>query len=153
MIREVTFEKTTYNDLPFKFEAGTPNIADVIGFSAAIDYIKSWDKNSMASYEHGLLEYGVKKLSEIDGLRFIGTAKEKISILSFTMENIHPFDVGMMLDASGIAVRTGHHCTQPLMDFFNIEGTVRASLSIYNTKEEIDIFAEKLKRIVKIKSK
>jgi len=153
MIREVTFEKTTYNDLPFKFEAGTPNIADVIGFSVAIDYIKSWDKNSMASYEHGLLDYGVKKLSEIDGLRFIGTAKDKISILSFTLENIHPFDVGMMLDASGIAVRTGHHCTQPLMDFFKIEGTVRASLSIYNTKEEIDIFAEKLKRIVKIKSK
>jgi len=152
MIKEVTFEKTTYNDLPFKFEAGTPNIADVIGFSSAIDYINSIDKKSVLEYEQGLLAYGVSKLSEVGGLRFIGTAKDKVSVISFIIDNIHPFDIGMMLDAGGIAVRTGHHCTQPLMDYFNIEGTVRASLSIYNNKEEIDILAEKLKAIVKIKS-
>lgn len=153
MIKEVTFEKTTYNDLPFKFEAGTPNIADVIGLSSAIDYIESIDKKSVLEYEQGLLSYGVSKLSEVEGLRFIGTAKDKVSVISFIIDNIHPFDIGMMLDAGGIAVRTGHHCTQPLMDYYNIEGTVRASLSIYNTREEIDILAEKLKAIVKIKRK
>jgi len=153
MIKEVTFEKTTYNDLPFKFEAGTPNIADVIGFSSAIDYIESIDKKSVLEYEQGLLRYGVSKLSEVEGLRFIGTAKDKVSVISFIVDNIHPFDIGMMLDAGGIAVRTGHHCTQPLMDYYNIEGTVRASLSIYNTREEIDVLADKLKAIVKIKNK
>ncbi len=153
MIKEVTFEKTTYNDLPFKFEAGTPNIADVIGFSSAIDYINALDKNSVQEYEKKLLEYGVSKLAEIDGLKFIGTAKDKISVISFIIEDVHPFDIGMMLDAGGVAVRTGHHCTQPLMDYYNIEGTVRASLSIYNTEAEIDILAEKLKAIVKIKRK
>ena len=153
MIKEVTFEKTTYNDLPFKFEAGTPNIADVIGFSSAIDYINALDKNSVKEYETKLLEYGVNKLSEIDGLKFIGTAKDKINVISFIIENVHPFDIGMMLDAGGIAVRTGHHCTQPLMDFYNIEGTVRASLSIYNNEAELDLLAEKLKTIVKIKRK
>ena len=147
------FEKTTYNDLPFKFEAGTPNIADVIGFSSAIDYINSLDKNSVLEYEKNLLEYGVSKLSEVEGIKFIGTAKEKISVISFIVEDVHPFDIGMMLDAGGVAVRTGHHCTQPLMDFYNIEGTVRASLSIYNNEAEIDILAEKLKAIVKIKRK
>ena len=153
MIKEVTFEKTTFNDLPFKFEAGTPNIADVIGFGAAIDYINALDKKAISVYEKELLEYGNQKLSEINHLKFIGTAKEKVSIISFIVENMHPFDIGMMLDASGIAVRTGHHCTQPLMDYYHIEGTVRASLSIYNTKEEIDILADKLKNIVKIKNK
>jgi len=153
MIKEVTFEKTTYNDLPFKFEAGTPNIADVIGFGSAIDYINSIDTKSVLKYEKGLLAYGVSKLSEITGLRFIGTAQDKVSVISFIIDNIHPFDIGMMLDAGGVAVRTGHHCTQPLMDYYNIEGTVRASLSIYNNEKEIDILAEKLKAIVKIKSK
>lgn len=153
MIKEVTFEKTTYNDLPFKFEAGTPNIADVIGFGSAIDYINSIDKKSVLEYEKGLLAYGVSKLSEITGLRFIGTAQDKVSVISFIIDKIHPFDIGMMLDAGGVAVRTGHHCTQPLMDYYNIEGTVRASLSIYNNEKEIDILAEKLKAIVKIKSK
>ena len=152
MIKEVTFEKTTYNDLPFKFEAGTPNIADVIGFGSAIDYINSIDTKSVLKYEKGLLAYGVSKLSEITGLRFIGTAQDKVSVISFIIDNIHPFDIGMMLDAGGVAVRTGHHCTQPLMDYYNIEGTVRASLSIYNNEKEIDILAEKLKAIVKIKS-
>lgn len=151
MIKEVTFEKTTYNDLPFKFEAGTPNIADVIGFNEAINFIKGMDKNAVFQYEEGLLHYTTEKLSEIDGIRFIGTAKEKISVISFVMDQIHPFDVGVMLDAGGIAVRTGHHCTQPLMDRFGIEGTIRVSLSIYNTKEEIDILVNKLKIISKIK--
>jgi len=153
MIKEVTFEKTTFNDLPFKFEAGTPNIADVIGFGAAIDYMKTMDKKVIADYEQELLKYGVRKLSEVPGLKLIGTSREKVSVISFIIEGIHPFDIGMMLDASGIAVRTGHHCTQPLMDFFNIEGTVRASLSIYNTKQEIDILAVKLKKILKIRNK
>jgi cysteine desulfurase/selenocysteine lyase len=153
MIKEVTFEKTTYNDLPFKFEAGTPNIADVIGFGSAIDYINSLDKNSVKEYERKLLDYGVSQLAEVEGIKFIGTAKDKINIISFIIDNVHPFDIGMMLDAGGVAVRTGHHCTQPLMDFYNIEGTVRASLSIYNTEAEIDILVEKLKAIVKIKRK
>ena len=153
MIREVTFEKTTFNDLPFKFEAGTPNIADVIGFGAAIDYMNTMDKKVMADYEQELLKYGVRKLSEVPGLKLIGTSREKVSVISFIIEGLHPFDIGMMLDASGIAVRTGHHCTQPLMDFFNIEGTVRASLSIYNTRQEIDILAVKLKKILKIRNK
>jgi cysteine desulfurase/selenocysteine lyase len=153
MIKEVTFEKTTFNDLPFKFEAGTPNIADVIGFGAAIDYLNALDKKVISGYEQELLEHGNQKLSEVDHLKFIGTAKEKVSIISFIIENMHPFDIGIMLDASGIAVRTGHHCTQPLMNYYHIEGTVRASMSIYNTKEEIDILADKLKNIVKIKNK
>lgn len=153
MIKEVTFAKTTYNDLPFKFEAGTPNIADVIGFSSAIDYINALDKNSVQEYEKQLLEYGVSVLSEVNGIKFIGTAKDKINVISFIIENVHPFDIGMMLDAGGVAVRTGHHCTQPLMDYYNIEGTVRASLSIYNTEAELDILADKLKAIVKIKRK
>jgi cysteine desulfurase/selenocysteine lyase len=153
MIKEVTFEKTTFNDLPFKFEAGTPNIADVIGFGSAIDFINSFDKKEVFDFEQGLLKYSNEKLSEVDGLKFIGTARQKVSVIPFIIDNIHPFDIGMMLDAGGIAVRTGHHCTQPLMDFYNIEGTVRASLSLYNTKEEIDILVEKLKVIVKIKNK
>lgn len=153
MIKEVTFEKTIFNDLPFKFEAGTPNIADVIGFGAAIDFMDSLDKESVFKHEHELLTYGVQKLSEIDGLQFIGTAREKVCVISFVIEKIHPFDIGMMLDAGGIAVRTGHHCTQPLMNIFKIEGTVRASMSLYNTKEEIDILADKLKKIVRIRNK
>jgi cysteine desulfurase/selenocysteine lyase len=153
MIKEVTFEKTTFNDLPFKFEAGTPNIADVIGFSSAIDYLESFSKPDIISYELELLSYGIEQLTQIDGLRLIGNAKNRVSVISFDIEHIHPFDIGMMLDAGGIAVRTGHHCTQPLMDFFNVEGTVRASLSFYNTKEEIDILADKLQKIVKIKKK
>jgi cysteine desulfurase/selenocysteine lyase len=153
MIKEVTFEKTTFNDLPFKFEAGTPNIADVIGFGAAIDYMNTLDKKVIADYEQELLKYGVRKLSEVPGLKLIGTSREKVSVISFIIEGLHPFEIGMMLDASGIAVRTGHHCTQPLMDFFNIEGTVRASLSIYNTRQEIDILSVKLKKILKIRNK
>jgi cysteine desulfurase/selenocysteine lyase len=153
MIREVTFEKTTYNDLPFKFEAGTPNIADVIGFKAAIEFINEISKPSMLTYEKALLDYAQDRLRNIDGLRIIGTAKNKLSVISFILDDIHAFDTGVLLDAAGIAIRTGHHCTQPLMNRFGIEGTARASLSIYNTYEEVDRLAETLLKILKIKRK
>lgn len=149
MIKEVTFEKTTYNNLPYKFEAGTPNIADVIAFGEAIRFINDLTKEAIADHEHELLEYATKKVSSLPGVKLIGTAKEKVSVLSFTIDGIHPFDVGQMLDARGIAVRTGHHCTQPLMDRFGIEGTVRASFAVYNTKQEIDHLAEGLERVIK----
>jgi cysteine desulfurase/selenocysteine lyase len=148
MIKEVTFAKTTYNDLPYKFEAGTPNIADVVALKEAVNFINSIGKEVMAEYENELLSYTVEKLSTIPSLRLIGTSKNKVAVQSFVIEGIHHFDIGQMLDARGIAVRTGHHCTQPLMDSFGIEGTVRASFSIYNTKKEIDELAEGLKRIV-----
>lgn len=149
MISEVTFEKTTYNNLPYKFEAGTPNIADVIGFKEAINYISGFEKQRITEYEQDLLEYTVRKLSGIEELEFIGTANEKLSIVSFNLEGIHPFDVGMMLDVNGIAVRTGHHCTQPLMKRFGIEGTVRASFSFYNTYEEVDALTEALQKLIR----
>ena len=148
MIKDVTFAKTTYNDLPYKFEAGTPNIADVIAFGRALEFINSLGKENMAAHEHELLEYAKEKVSALPGVKLVGTAKEKVSVLSFTVEGIHPFDIGQMLDARGIAVRTGHHCTQPLMDRFKIEGTVRASFAVYNTKKEIDQLAEGLERVI-----
>lgn len=148
MIKEVTFEKTTYNDLPYKFEAGTPNIADVIAFNEAMKFINEIGKENIAAYEHELLSYATDKLSALPGVKLIGTAKNKVSVLSFVVDGIHPFDIGQMLDARGIAVRTGHHCTQPLMDRFGIEGTVRASFAIYNTKEEIDQLVEGVSRII-----
>src|SRR5258706_11777106 len=148
MIKEVTFEKTTYNDLPYKFEAGTPNIADVVALNEAINFINTLGKEQIAEHEGELLAYASEKLGAIPGIRLIGTAKEKVAVQSFIIEGIHHFDVGQMLDTRGIAVRTGHHCTQPLMDSFGIEGTVRASFSIYNTKEEIDELVEGVKRIV-----
>ncbi len=150
MIKEVTFAKTTYNDIPYKFEAGTPNIADVIALSEAFAFINHLGKEAIRNHEHQLLSYAVQQLSRIKGMRLIGTAKEKVSVQSFLLEGIHPFDVGQLLDARGIAVRTGHHCTQPLMDHFGIEGTVRASFAVYNTKEEIDKLAEGLSRITGI---
>ncbi|HMR56454.1 MAG TPA: cysteine desulfurase [Cyclobacteriaceae bacterium] len=148
MIKDVTFAKTTYNDLPYKFEAGTPNIADVIALSEAVAFINELGKDTIAAYEQELLVYASEKLAGIKGVRLIGTAKEKVSVQSFVIDGIHHFDIGQMLDARGIAVRTGHHCTQPLMDRFGIEGTVRASFSIYNTKAEIDQLAEGVERIV-----
>ncbi len=148
MIREVTFEKTTWNDLPYKFEAGTPNIADVIAFGKAIAFMEQTGREEMAAHEQALLRYATEKISSLPGVRIIGTAPEKVSVLSFVVEGIHPFDVGQLLDARGIAVRTGHHCTQPLMDRFDIEGTVRASFAVYNTFEEIDALAEGVKRII-----
>lgn len=150
MIKEVTFAKTTYNDIPYKFEAGTPNIADVIALNEAFAFINQLGKEAIRNHEHQLLSYAVQQLSRIKGMRLIGTAKEKVSVQSFLLEGIHPFDVGQLLDARGIAVRTGHHCTQPLMDHFGIEGTVRASFAVYNTREEVDKLAEGLSRITGI---
>lgn len=149
MIKDVTFAKTTYNDLPYKFEAGTPNIADVIAFGKAIEFINGLGKENMAAHEHDLLQYATEKIGAVPSVRLVGTAKEKVSVLSFIVDGIHPFDIGQMLDARGIAVRTGHHCTQPLMDRFGLEGTVRASLAVYNTKKEIDQLVEGLERVIK----
>lgn len=138
MIAEVTFEKTTYADLPHKFEAGTPNICGGIAFGVAIDYMNSIGFDEIQKYEHELLEYATDKLLKIEGLKIYGTSKNKTSVISFNIGDIHPYDIGSIVDKLGIAVRTGHHCTQPIMDFFKIPGTVRASFSFYNTKEEID---------------
>ncbi len=138
MIKKVTFEKTTFNELPFKFEAGTPNYVSAIGLVAAINYIQEIGLENIAAYEKELLDYATKKLESIDGLRIIGTSEEKVSVISFILDNIHHYDAGMVIDKMGIAVRTGHHCAEPLMNRFNIEGTIRASFSFYNTKEEID---------------
>ena len=139
MIKQVTFEKTTYADLPHKFEAGTPNIAGVIAFGTAIDYMNNIGFDNIAAYENELLVYATKKLLTIDGLKIYGTSKNKTSVISFNIENIHPYDVGAIIDKLGIAVRTGHHCAQPIMDFYKIPGTVRASFSFYNTFEEVDL--------------
>lgn len=148
MIKEVTFAKTTYNDLPYKFEAGTPNIADVVALRPAIEFIQSLGKATIASHEHELLTYATSQLDAIKGVRLVGTAAEKVSIVSFVVEGIHHFDIGQMLDSRGIAVRTGHHCAQPLMDRLGIEGTVRASFAVYNTRHEIDKLAEGLDRVI-----
>ncbi|MCU0439389.1 MAG: cysteine desulfurase [Raineya sp.] len=150
MIKEVTFEKTTYNDLPFKFEAGTPNIADVIAFGTALDFVADLGKNNIATHEQQLLEYGTQKIQEIEGLRIIGTAKHKASVISFVFEDIHHSDVGTLLDNQGIAVRTGHHCTQPLMKRLGLSGTTRASFAVYNTFEEVDAFIAGLQKVVKM---
>lgn len=146
MIKEVTFEKTTYADLPHKFEAGTPNIADGIVLGTAIDYLNSIGFDNIQKQELELLKYGTQRLLEIEGLKIFGTAKEKTSVISFNVGEIHPYDIGTIIDKLGIAVRTGHHCTQPIMDFFKIPGTVRASFSFYNTKEEIDVLVEAVKK-------
>ncbi|MQP23925.1 SufS family cysteine desulfurase [Flavobacterium sp. LMO8] len=146
MIAEVTFEKTTYADLPHKFEAGTPNIADGIVLGTAIDYMNAIGFENIAAYEQELLDYGTKRLQEIEGLTIYGTSENKASVISFNIEGIHPYDIGTIIDKLGIAVRTGHHCAQPIMNFFNIPGTIRASFAFYNTKEEIDIFVEAVKK-------
>jgi cysteine desulfurase / selenocysteine lyase len=150
MIKNVSFEKTTYNDLPYKFEAGTPNIADTVAFKHAVEFVEKLGKINIAAHENELLKYANEGLSHIKGLKFIGTAANKISVISFVIEGMHHFDIGMMLDTKGIAVRTGHHCTQPLMDCFGIEGTTRASFAVYNTKHEIDAFVDGLDKIVKM---
>jgi cysteine desulfurase/selenocysteine lyase len=146
MIKEVTFEKTTYADLPHKFEAGTPNIAGGIVLGTAIDYMNEIGFENIQKQELELLEYATKRLLEIDGLKIFGTSKEKTSVISFNIEGIHPYDIGTIIDKLGIAVRTGHHCAQPIMNFFGIPGTIRASFSFYNTKEEIDIMVEAVKK-------
>ncbi len=146
MIKTVTFEKTTYACLPHKFEAGTPNIAGGIVLGYAIDYLNGIGFDKIKAYEKDLLDYGTKKLLEIEGLKIYGTAKEKTSVISFNIQGLHPYDIGVIVDKLGVAVRTGHHCTQPIMDFYGIPGTVRASFSFYNTKEEIDILIEAVKK-------
>ena len=146
MIAEVTFEKTTYADLPHKFEAGTPNICGGIAFGTALDYMNSIGFENIAAYEKELLIYGTQRLLEIEGLKIYGTSANKTSVISFNIEGIHPYDIGTILDKMGIAVRTGHHCAQPIMEFFNIPGTVRASFSFYNTKAEIDALVSGVKK-------
>ncbi len=147
MIETVTFEKTTYNEPPHKFEAGTPNIADVLGFASAIDFLEGVGQNRVAAYEQDLLAYATGRLSEIEGVRLIGTATDKASVLSFVIGDIHPYDAGTILDRLGIAVRTGHHCTQPLMRRFGIPGTVRASFALYNTFDEVDALVAGVRRV------
>jgi len=152
MIKEVTFEKTTYADLPYKFEAGTPNIADTVALKSALDFIVETGKDAVRKHENDLLKYATGNLEALPGLRIIGTAREKVSVVSFVIKNIHPQDIGVLLDNQGIAVRTGHHCTQPLMDRFRIPGTVRASFAMYNTKEEIDRLVSGLQKAIKMLS-
>ena len=148
MIKEVSFEGTTYNELPYKFEAGTPNIADVIALSAAIDYVNALSKEALFTQELALLAYATEQLSTIPGLRIIGTAPDKIAVISFVIDGIHPQDLGVLLDKFGIAIRTGHHCVQPLMKRFGLPGTCRASFAFYNTFEEIDLFVKALRRSI-----
>lgn len=150
MIKDVSFSGTTYNDIPYKFEAGTPNIGEVIALKAAIDFVEALGLENIATYEHELLTYANELLAEVDGFTPIGTANEKASVISFLIDGVHPFDLGQLLDAKGIAVRTGHHCAQPLMEMFEIEGTVRASFSVYNTKEEVKYFVDALKAAIKM---
>ena len=152
MIKEVTFQKTTYNDLPYKYEAGTPNIADTIALKAALDFIKDTGKSNIRAHEEELLAYATAQLQAIPDLTIIGNAKEKVSLVSFIIKNIHPQDVGVLLDNQGIAVRTGHHCTQPLMARFGIPGTIRASFALYNQKEEIDALIAALHKTIKMLS-
>jgi len=150
MIRSVSFEKTTFNDLPHKFEAGTPNIGGAIGLGAAIDYVNQIDLNAVAAFESDLLKYATDALRRIPGLRIIGTAREKASVLSFVIEGIHPHDIGTILDHEGIAIRTGHHCAQPVMIRFGVPATARASFAFYNTKEEVDALARGLEKVIEV---
>jgi cysteine desulfurase/selenocysteine lyase len=150
MIRTVTFEGSTFDDIPHKFEAGTPNIAGGIALGAAIDYLYQFDREELTNYEQMILSYATNRLLEIDGLKIIGTAKEKASVVSFVIDGIHPYDIGTIIDTDGIAIRTGHHCTQPLMKRFNVSATARASFSFYNTKEEIDKLVQGIHKVKKM---
>jgi cysteine desulfurase/selenocysteine lyase len=150
MIKEVTFDHTTYNELPYKFEAGTPNIADTVAFKAALDFVNEIGKENIRAHEEALTKYAMEKLSAIEGVRLIGTAKHKTSVVSFIVDGIHPQDIGILLDNYGIAVRTGHHCCQPLMNRFEIPGTVRASFAMYNTKEEVDELVKGVEKVIKM---
>jgi len=152
MIKDVSFEEVTFNDLPYKYEAGTPNIADTIAFKSAIDFVTQLGKANIRKHENELLEYATAQLEQIPGLRIIGKAKEKVSLISFVIDKIHPQDLGILLDNRGIAVRTGHHCAQPLMECFCIPGTTRASFALYNTMEEVDVLVKALHRAIKILS-
>ncbi|HEX6179076.1 MAG TPA: cysteine desulfurase [Thermoanaerobaculia bacterium] len=150
MILSVAFDKTTYNALPYKFEAGTPNIAGVIGLGAALEYVASIGVDRIAAWEHDLLTYATERVADIDGIRFIGTAADKASVISFVLEGVHPHDIGTILDQEGIAIRTGHHCAQPVMMRFNIPATGRASFGLYNTREEADLLVEGLKKVIEV---
>ena len=150
MIKSVTFERTVYNDLPYKFEAGTPNIAGVIGMGAAIDYLTDIGMDRIDNYEHGLLEYGTECLSGIDGVKIVGNAPGKASVLSFVMDCAHPHDIGTILDTEGVAIRTGHHCAQPLMNRYGVPATARASLSFYNTRDEVDLLVKAIDRVIEV---
>ncbi len=152
MIRTVTFEKSTWNNLPYKFEAGTPDIAGAIGLAAALDYLSQFDMNDIAAHEHALLTFATNALNELDKVRIIGNAAEKSGAISFVVDGVHPHDLGTFLDHDGVAIRTGHHCAQPVMDFFNIPATARASFGLYNTREEVDVFIQSLERAIKILS-
>jgi len=152
MIKEVTFEKTTYANLPYKYEAGTPNIADTVALKSALDFINEMGKDIIRKHENELLKYATAQLEALPGLHIVGKAREKVSVVSFIIKNIHPQDIGVLLDNQGIAVRTGHHCTQPLMARFQIPGTVRASFAMYNTKEEIDKLVSGLQKAIKMLS-
>ena len=148
MIKDVSFKETSFNKLPYKFEAGTPNIGDVIGFKESINYINNIGRDIIEDYENTLRDYTKNKLQKVDGLNIVGTANNKIGIFSFTIDKVHYFDLGLLLDAKGIAVRTGHHCTQPLMEKYHLDGTARLSLALYNTKDEVDYFIESLNKII-----
>jgi len=150
MISSVTFEKTTYNTIPNKFEAGTPHVAGAVGLAAAIDYLSALDRDAVEAYEHDLLSYAAEALRQIAGLRIIGTAREKAGVISFVLEGIHPHDIGTIVDQEGIAIRTGHHCAQPVMDRFGVPATARASLAFYNTKEEIDALVSSLHKVKEV---
>jgi cysteine desulfurase/selenocysteine lyase len=150
MIKEVYFDNVIYNDLPYKYEAGTPNIADTVAFKAALDFTKAIGKDKIRRHENELLHYATEQLEQIDGLRIIGKAKNKISVISFVINKVHPQDLGILLDNRGIAVRTGHHCAQPLMDCYRIPGTTRASFAMYNTREEIDSLIAGLNKAIKM---
>ncbi|MEL0008595.1 MAG: cysteine desulfurase [Flammeovirgaceae bacterium] len=149
MIKDVSFSNTSYNNLPYKFEAGTPNIGDVIGFKEAINYIKNIGIDNIETYEISLKKYTENALKKIDGIKVVGTAKDKVGIFSFTTEKVHYYDLGLLLDAKGIALRTGHHCTQPLMDKYSLDGTARLSLAIYNSTEEVDYFVDSVSNLIK----
>ena len=150
MILTVSFEKTTFNELPYKFEAGTPNIAGVIGLGEAIKYIENIGLPNIAEYEHTLLDYATEQLTSIPELRIIGTAREKSAVISFVVEGVHPHDIGTWADRDGIAVRTGHHCTQPVMDFFEVPATTRASIGVYNNRADFDALVNSLKEMIKV---
>ncbi|HEY0159636.1 MAG TPA: cysteine desulfurase [Thermoanaerobaculia bacterium] len=150
MILSVSYEQTTYNALPYKFEAGTPNIEGVVGLAAALDYVSSHGLANIAEYEHGLQTYATKRLLEIDGIRLIGTAREKAAVVSFVLEGVHPHDIGTILDQEGVAIRTGHHCAQPLMLRFNVPATGRASFGLYNTREEADALVDALHKVIEV---
>lgn len=150
MILSVSFEKTTYNAIPFKFEAGTPNIAGAIGLAAALDYVRSIGTDRITAHEGDLLRYATSRLEEIPQLRILGTAREKASVVSFVLEGVHPHDIGTIIDQEGVAIRTGHHCAQPVMTRFKVPATARASLGLYNTREEIDVLAGAIRKVLEV---